>query len=136
MRSVYKLVLVSCGFAALGAGVAGIVLPLLPTTPFLLVAAACFVRSSPRLYHWLIAHPWFGVYIRSYRELRAIPMAAKVMALLLLWPAVTYSGLFVVDNRLVTLLLLLIAVTVTIYLLRLKTLTRDMLPVSWSDDRS
>ena len=59
-------------------GIAGIFLPLLPTTPFLLLAAACYVRSSPRLYRWLMNHRWTGEYIRDYREKRGLPLRTKI----------------------------------------------------------
>jgi len=57
--------------------VVGVVLPLVPTTPFLLLAAACFARSSPRLYRWLLSNRTFGPYIRQWRRDRTIPQAAK-----------------------------------------------------------
>ena len=73
------------GVLSVALGVLGILLPLLPTTPFLLLAAGCFVRSSPKLYAWLLNHKWFGSYIRHYREHKAIPLRAKIVVLALLW---------------------------------------------------
>ncbi len=66
-------------------GLIGIALPILPTTPFLLLAAFCYARSSKRFYDWLLNHRWFGEYIRDYQEGRGIPLKAKVMGLSLLW---------------------------------------------------
>ena len=63
-----------------GLGALGIFLPLLPTTPFLLVALAAFMRSSPRLEHWLRTHRIFGQYIRDWTDHRAVPLSAKIMA--------------------------------------------------------
>lgn len=68
----------------MGLAALGVILPVLPTTPFLLVAAACFARSSPRFYHWLLANRVFGPLIREWREHRSIPLRAKVMAVLLI----------------------------------------------------
>jgi hypothetical protein len=108
-----------------GLGTAGIFLPLLPTTPFLLLAAACFIRSSDRLYQWLIHNRWFGSYIRNYREHRALPLRAKVIALILLWTTMSYSVFALVVNKVLRVSLLLIAAVVTVYLLSLKTLAKE-----------
>jgi uncharacterized protein len=118
--------LVAVGSVAVGLGTIGVFVPLLPTTPFLLLAAACFIRSSDRLYAWLIQHPWFGSYIRNYREHRAITLPAKVVALTLLWVAIGYSALFVARAWWLRALLGVVAVGVTTHLLLLKTLTREM----------
>jgi uncharacterized membrane protein YbaN (DUF454 family) len=114
------------GIISVGLGTAGIFLPLLPTTPFLLLAAACFIRSSDRLYRWLIHNPWFGSYIRNYQEHRALPLRAKVTALILLWTTMTYSVFFLVTPRALQVFLLLIATLVTVYLLRLRTMPDKM----------
>ena len=110
------------GIISVGLGTAGIFLPLLPTTPYLLLAAACFIRSSDRLYQWLIHNRWFGSYIRNYQEHRALPLRAKVTALLLLWTTMTYSVFFLLRHWVPQVLLLLIAAIVTVYLLSLKTM--------------
>ena len=122
-----KWVLVTIGVISVGLGMIGVFVPLLPTTPFLLLAAACFVRSSDRLYAWLIHHKWFGDYIRYYREHRAITLRAKVVTLALLWSVIGYTAFGVVTAWWVRTLLGVIAVGVTIHILHLKTLTREML---------
>jgi uncharacterized membrane protein YbaN (DUF454 family) len=109
-----------------GIGTIGVFVPLLPTTPFLLLAAACFIRSSDRLYAWLIHHRWFGSYIRNYREHHAITLRAKVVTLSLLWGVIGYSALFVARAWWLRSLLGVVAVGVTIHLLQLKTLTPEM----------
>jgi uncharacterized membrane protein YbaN (DUF454 family) len=118
---------VTAGIFALSLGIIGIVVPLLPTTPFLLLAAACFVRSSEKLYAWLLHHKWFGDYIRHYREHRAITLRAKIVILVLLWGVIGYTALGVVTAWWVRVLLGTIAVGVTLHILHLKTLTKDML---------
>lgn len=76
-----RLLWISLGLVALALGLAGVVLPLVPTTPFMILAAACFAKSSPRLHNWLVSHPVFGPAIRDWRENRAINRRAKRLAL-------------------------------------------------------
>jgi uncharacterized membrane protein YbaN (DUF454 family) len=113
--------LIAAGIVSVGLATAGVFLPLLPTTPFLLLAAACFIRSSPRLYRWLIHHKWFGSYLRNYWEYRAIPKRTKVIAILLLWGTLFYSA-WMIDFLMIRILLMIIGGAVTIHLLRLKNL--------------
>ena len=125
-----KGLLIATGVISVALGVLGIVVPLLPTTPFLLLAAACFVRSSPRLYNWLIHHKWFGDYIRFYREHRAIPLQDKIVTLVILWSVISFTALRVVTAWWLRGLLAAIAVGVTLHILHLKTLTREMIEQS------
>src|SRR5690606_25254012 len=87
MRGVYLVL----GLAFTGLGIAGALLPVLPTTPFLILAAACFTRSSARLERWLLDHPRFGPTLGDWRERGAIPWKAKLMAL-----AGTMSGFAII----------------------------------------
>src|SRR3990170_4070727 len=93
---VTRILLMVAGTVSLAFAVVGLVLPLIPTTPFLLLAAACYCRSSERLYHWLISNKWFGEYIRNYREGRGIPLKTKILALTVLWVTISVSALFLV----------------------------------------
>ncbi len=122
-----KGLLIFVGVLSVGLATAGIFLPLLPTTPFLLLAAACFIRSSDRLYRWLITHKWLGPYIKNYREHKAITRRAKVVMLLLLWGTLGYTALGVISALAARVLLLLIGVGVTLHVLSLKTITPEML---------
>jgi len=121
-----KWLLVLAGISSLGLGLIGIVVPLLPTTPFLLLAAFCFARSSDRLHRWLINHRLFGSYIRNYQEHRAITKQVKISALILLWGTIGYAVVAVLDHWYLRILLLMIAIGVTVHILMLKTLTEEM----------
>ena len=80
-----KTICIILGTLSLGLGILGIFLPLLPTTPFLLLTAALYFKGSPRLYQWLLNHKYFGTYIRNFREYKALPVRAKFISLLLMW---------------------------------------------------
>jgi uncharacterized protein len=71
-------------------GAVGIFLPVLPTTPFLLLAAACYCRSSDKLYQWLMGNKWFGTYIKNYREGKGLSIKTKIIALTVLWVSISY----------------------------------------------
>ncbi len=117
-----KFMLTACGLLAVGLGTVGIFLPLLPTTPFLLLAAACFFRSSERLYNWLIAHKRFGRMIRQYREYHAISRRARLATLSLLWGTLAFSGLVALEALWARILLLAVGIGVSLHLLRMKTM--------------
>lgn len=106
-------------FVALG--IAGIVLPLLPATPFFLLASACYVRGSERLHSWLINHRHLGPYIRNFREHRGMPRRAKIYTLLLLWASIGFS-IYTVPILGVRLLLVVVALVATTMILRLRTI--------------
>jgi len=118
---VKRYLLLALGIISLILGVIGIILPLLPTTPFLLLSAGCFINSSPKLYNWLINNKIFGKYIRNYREKRGIPLRVKVTSLAILWLSISYSLLFIVSSIVIRLILIVIALGVTIHILRMKT---------------
>jgi len=117
--------LLGLGFVALGA--VGVVVPGLPTTPFLLLAAGCFARGSPRLEAWLLADPVFGPLIREFREHRSVPLRAKVLALVLMWGFVAYAlGPGMPAGRVVPRVVVAVAAVVgTAYLLSLRTSRRE-----------
>lgn len=114
--------LVAFGTLFVGLGIVGIFVPVLPTTPFLLLAAACYARSSPRFYHWLLNNRWFGNYIRNYRQRRGIPLRVKLLTISLLWLTIVISAIFAVQSLVVRIVLVLIAIGVSIHVLSLKTL--------------
>ena len=106
-------------FTALGA--AGVVLPLVPTTPFLLLAAAFYLRGSNKFYKWLVNHRVLGKYIRDYLEGRGVPVKAKISAIALLWVTISASVIFLIKIAAVKILLLCIAAGVTVHIAMLKT---------------
>ena len=121
-----KAVLIIGGSLCLALGVLGIFLPILPTTPFLILASACFLRSSQRLYRWITGHRVFGPYISNYLKYRAVSKRAKTVSLLSLWGVILTTIIFFVDGAAVRILLLLVAAAVSLYLLSIKTLTTQM----------
>ena len=129
-----RWLLATTGVLCVALAIVGVLLPLLPTTPFLLLAAACFAHSSDRLYDWLTTHRWLGPYIRNYREHRAVTMRAKVFALTLLWATIGFAAWRATDSSLLRGALVFIASSVSIHLVRLKTLTREMLAEGPSRD--
>ena len=92
-RYLPRWLLVGVGVVSVSLGTLGIFVPLLPTTPFLLLAAACFVRSSDRLHNWLLNHRVYGPVIRGYREHKALPASSKVTILVFTWAAILSSVL-------------------------------------------
>jgi uncharacterized membrane protein YbaN (DUF454 family) len=119
MNTIKKYFFIISGCISLGLGVAGIFLPLLPTTPFLLLASFCFLRSSSRLHKWLLGHKLFGSFIRSYLEHRTIPVKVKISALVLLWISIILTA-FILGKIFLTLLLAGIAFGVSIHILSLR----------------
>jgi uncharacterized protein len=117
-RSLTKFLLNTVGVIAVLLGIIGIFLPLLPTTPFLLLASACFVRGSTRLHRRLMEAPVIGKIIRDYEENRVVPVRAKVIAMALMWPSMAFAA-YRVGKWPLQVLLFLIAAAVTFYLLRL-----------------
>lgn len=102
-------------------GVLGMFLPVLPTTPLLLLAAVCYARSSERFYHRLMTNRWCGEYIRNYREGRGIPLKQKVLTILVLWLTIGSTVWLSASQWWVQWILLGIAVGVTIHLAKIKT---------------
>ena len=110
------------GLISLGLGILGAFLPLLPTTPFILLSAALFAKSSDRLHHYLLEHKIFGPMIRDYNENKSISLKTKVISLSTMWASILYATFFVASGKIwLQALLLCIAIGVSIHILRLKT---------------
>jgi uncharacterized membrane protein YbaN (DUF454 family) len=102
-------------------GVLGVVLPVLPGTPFLLLASACYLRGSPRLHAWLHGHRFLGPHLRAFEEGRGLPARVKAIAIAAMWIGITVTTVML-GHLLLALALVAIATGVTIYLVRMPTL--------------
>lgn len=114
------------GTVSLALGVMGIFLPVLPTTPFLLLSAALYMRSSQRLYDWLMSHKHLGAYIRNFREHKALPLRVKIVSVTMVWATLLYCAFFVAREWWMSVLFIAIATGVTIHILSYKTLKKRM----------
>lgn len=115
-----RWLLMGCGWLCVVLGVIGAFLPVMPTTPFLLLAAACFVRSSKRFYIWLVTHRWLGPWVRDYLEGEGIPLKGKVYAIASMWIGVGIS-FWLVPIIYARVFMLVSVSLVTFYILRQKT---------------
>jgi len=112
---------VVAGTASLALGCVGIILPILPTTPFLLLSAACYYKGSERMHRWMLNNRWFGSYIRNYKEGKGLQLKAKVFTLILLWLVIIYSAFFVVNILVIQVILFLVAFGVSLHIATLPT---------------
>lgn len=119
-----KFILIVIGSIAIALGVLGMFLPMLPTTPLLLLAAACYMRASDRLYLWLIGNKYLGSYIKNYQENKGMVKKDKLITIGTLWVGIGIS-VFIVPLGWIKILLLVIALLVSRYILSLKTLDRE-----------
>jgi uncharacterized membrane protein YbaN (DUF454 family) len=122
-----KGLLLFVGWLSVVLGVIGIFLPIMPTTPFLLLAAACFVRTSPKFYNWLVGHPRLGKYLVYYLEGKGIPLKAKIYTIALMAISMSVTS-YIVPLLAVKILLPLVGVLVALYIVRQPTL--DLSPAS------
>jgi uncharacterized membrane protein YbaN (DUF454 family) len=119
-----RITILSVGLCATGLGVLGIFLPVLPTVPLLLLAAFCFARSSERFHQWLLNHHKLGPTIQHYISGQGIPLRAKLTAIGTIWIVIPIS-IFIVNSLWLKYLLIVIAISITLYLLSLPILKDD-----------
>ena len=124
-RGITRILLIAAGTISVILGTIGIFVPVLPTTPFLLLAAVCYSHSSEKFYNWLMTNRWFGSYIRNYREGKGLPLKQKILTISLLWITIICTSIFAVDIRWVRLILVCIAAAVTFHLIRIPTLREE-----------
>jgi len=125
LKKPIKVLMIATGTFLIGVSIVGIFVPVLPTTPFLLLAAALYARSSRRFYNWLINNRILGRYIKNYREGKGIPLKVKIIAISILWITIGYSAIFAIDILWVRILLALIAIGVTIHIASKKPKVKD-----------
>jgi hypothetical protein len=121
MRPAARTLLMGAGFLSLGLGLAGVLLPLLPTTPFLLLAAACFARSSQRFHLWLTANRLFGRHLADYQSGRGVPPGLKLASITVLWLALIVSAIALYRLTWLMPLLALVGIAVTVHIAFIKT---------------
>lgn len=113
------------GLISLSLGILGVLLPLLPTTPFVLLSAGLFAKGSTRLHHWLLNHKMFGKLIKDFHENKTIPLHAKIIAISMLWSSILYAIIVVASGKLwLQILLAAIATAVTIHISKYKSKIR------------
>lgn len=119
--SFLRKLLIVLGSMSFVLAIVGIFLPLLPTTPFLLLSAFCYAKSSARFYNWLMNNKFFGQYIQDWRDKKGLPLKTKIIALIFLFLTMVSTIVFFVPFLAVKFLLALIAILVATYILRLPT---------------
>lgn len=124
-RKLIRVLLLIAGTISLALGTIGLFLPILPTTPFLLISAACYLRSSERMHKWLLNNRWFGEYIKNYQQGKGIPMKTKILAITILWATILFSAFYALDEIVIAqIALFAIAIGVSAHLVRLPTLKK------------
>jgi len=116
---------VIAGTIALGIGVVGIIIPILPTTPFLLLAAICYMRGSQRLYNALLCNRFIGSYVRNYLEGKGMSLKMKIWTLSLLWIAIVCTAALSADSLVIRIILAVVLIGVTIHILLIRTATNN-----------
>lgn len=122
VKSVKRYLLIVMGSISLVLGIIGVLVPVLPTTPFLLLTSFCYIRSSKPLYNWLINHKMLGKYIYNYLTYRAVKKSAKVGSIIFLWVSLLIS-ILIVSNSHLRILLIVVGICVSIHIFKLKTLS-------------
>jgi uncharacterized membrane protein YbaN (DUF454 family) len=128
-----RVILTLLGTLFLALGAIGIFVPILPTTPFLLLSAACYLKGSERMYKWLTTNRIFGTYIRNYKEGKGMSPKAKIFTLSLLWISIIPSALFIISINVVQVILIAVCIGVTIHLIRIPTYRKNPMKIAQSE---
>lgn len=116
----------SLGMTFLGIGAVGIVLPVLPTTPFVIVSALCFSKSSKRFERWISKNRYFGSYIENYKTKKGVPFDVKIKSIIFLWAMLLVSAFVFISNIYLQILLMVIGLGVTAHIWMLKTMDKSV----------
>jgi len=116
-----KLLFITIGSIFLGLGALGIVIPGLPATPFLILAAVFYLRGSSRLHHWIRHHRIFGKYLNIYQKNKAMTLQSKITALAMMWTMILISSFLLIENPMVRWIILATGVIGTIIIIQIRT---------------
>jgi uncharacterized membrane protein YbaN (DUF454 family) len=119
-----KILLIAAGTFFVALGIIGIFIPILPTTPFILLAATLYSRSSQKFYDWIINNKIVGIYIKNYRAGKGVPIIIKTLTIALLWITIGCSVLFAIDILFIKIVMILIAAGVTVHIAFIKKTTQ------------
>ena len=119
--SVIRYAYLVSGFLLVAIGIIGIFLPLLPTTIFLILASACFVRSSPKTNEWIRNHKILGVYLKNYQDKNGLTIKSKIFTIIFLWLSIGISAFYLTNEFYIRMLLLAIGAGVSIHIMLIKT---------------
>jgi len=119
-----KKLFIVIGTTSLVIGSIGIVIPILPTTPFMILTTICYMKGSNRLYHWIIRNRLFGKFLENYLQRKGISIRSKMISIIFLWITIAFSSFIFVNNVFVQYILLIVLLAVTVHILLLKTYHR------------
>jgi uncharacterized membrane protein YbaN (DUF454 family) len=120
-----RRIFIAAGSIFLALGITGIIVPVLPTTPFLLLAAICYTRGSERLYNALLNNRVVGSYLRNYLEGNGMDLRMKIWTISLLWITIICTAVFLTESLIVRVILSVVVAGVTIHILAIKTCHQD-----------
>ena len=119
--SVIRYAYLVSGFLLVAIGIIGIFLPLLPTTIFLILASACFVKSSPKANEWLKNNKFLGPYLKNYQNKTGLTIKSKIFTIIFLWLSIGISAFYLTNEFYIRMLLLAIGAGVSIHIIYIKT---------------
>jgi len=129
-----QILLIIAGFLSIAIAIIGIFLPLVPTTPLVLLAGYLFGKSSPKFHLWLINNKVFGKYIKNYQAGRGMTRRSKITAITTMWAVLLVSGIWATETLFVRIILATVGIGVTIHLLRMPTYIEDKLKIELNEE--